>query len=82
MKHGQEISGLAKAFRSAGPYINITYTLIASLAMFGLAGWWLDDRMKTNPLFFIVGLFVGLGIGFYSFFKSITKLENRDKKTE
>jgi len=67
---------LASAYRKAAPYINISYILISSIILFGFAGWWIDGKLLTKPVFFIVGLFVGLGVGFYSFFKTLKKLEN------
>jgi ATP synthase protein I len=63
------------AWRKAAPYINATYVLMAAIFLFGLIGWWLDREWATKPLFFIIGLFSGLGVGFYSFFKTMQKLE-------
>ena len=73
----QELSDLAKAFRKAAPYINSTYVLIAAVALFGLLGYWLDSYTGTVPLFFIIGLFLGLITGFYNFYKVIQQL-NRE----
>ena len=80
MKQNDDLKGLAGAIRAAGPYVNASYTLIAAIAMFGLAGWWLDSRYNTEPLFLIIGLFFGLGIGFYSFIKVMINTEKSEKK--
>ena len=70
------LTGLSSSFQKAAPYINIVYTLIGSVLMFGLIGWWLDKKLFTKPWLFISGLFLGLIIGFYNLFKVIKKLED------
>jgi ATP synthase protein I len=67
---------LSGAYRRAAPYLNISYILISSIILFGIGGWWIDGKMQTRPLFFILGLFAGLGVGFYSFFKTLKKLDS------
>jgi F0F1-type ATP synthase assembly protein I len=43
--------------------------------MFAGVGWLLDGQFSTTPFLFICGLFIGLGLGFYQFFKILKKLE-------
>jgi len=69
------LGDMVHSYRKAAPYINATYVLIAAIAFFGVIGWWLDGKFLTKPLFFIVGLFIGLATGFYQFFKLLKKLE-------
>jgi ATP synthase protein I len=71
-----DLSGLAQAFRKAAPYVNSTYVLIGSVALFGWLGWLGDQKLSTTPLLFILGLFGGLASGFYNFYKILKKLEN------
>jgi F0F1-type ATP synthase assembly protein I len=66
---------LGSAYRQAAPYINVTYILISSIVLFGLIGFWVDKLTGMQPLFFILGLFLGLAAGFYSFFKTVQKLD-------
>ena len=40
-------------------------TLAAAVGLFLLAGWWLDGRLGTAPLFTILGALVGAAAGFY-----------------
>lgn len=42
-----------------------------STAAFLLAGWWVDGRLGTVPLFTIVGAFVGAGAGFYNLYRKL-----------
>ena len=74
----ESIKGAARSFRKAAPYINISYVLIASIAMLGGAGWWIDKKTASSPLFFIIGVLGGLFLGLYNLFKVIKKLENQD----
>lgn len=41
-------------------------TLAASTGLFLLAGWWVDGRLGTMPLFTILGALLGAAAGFYS----------------
>lgn len=72
------IRGAAESFQKAAPYINISYVLIASIAMLGGIGWWLDTITAKSPLFVIIGILSGMFLGFYNLFKVIKKLEKRD----
>lgn len=70
-------SGVAKSFRKAAPYLNISYTLIGSIAMLGVLGWYLDKQFNTNPCWTVIGILSGLFIGFYNMFKIIKGLEKK-----
>jgi len=70
------LSNLSIAYKKAMPYINLVYVLLASIVMFGVIGWFGDKYLHSKPIFFVLGLFLGFGIGFYSFFKSLKQLEN------
>ncbi|TVR62828.1 MAG: AtpZ/AtpI family protein [Gemmatimonadales bacterium] len=41
-------------------------TLALATGLFLAAGWWLDGRLGTAPLFTILGAMTGAGAGFYS----------------
>ena len=70
-------SELVSAYRKAAPYINSVYTILASIALFGLIGWWLDGYFDSKPVLIICGLMVGFFVGFYSFFRGLSKLEKK-----
>ena len=73
-----QVSNLSIAYRKAAPYLNLVYVLIASIFMLGALGWYSDRFFQTKPIFTVLGIFVGLGIGFYSFFKSLKQLEKNN----
>jgi F0F1-type ATP synthase assembly protein I len=73
----QSVKNLSDSFKKAGPYINISYVLIASIAMLGALGWWIDQRSGTEPLFIITGIFAGFFLGMYNLFQVLKKLEKK-----
>ncbi|MCK4560455.1 MAG: AtpZ/AtpI family protein [Calditrichia bacterium] len=70
-----QLRGTASSFQKAAPYINISYVLIASMAMLGVLGWWLDDQFLTKPLLTVLGILGGLFLGLYNLYKVVKKLE-------
>ena len=57
--------------------IGISMTLTMLLAIFG--GIWLDRRLGCSPLFLLVGIFLGVGAGFYNLWSELSKLIEIDK---
>jgi len=74
-----QLKGVAGSLQKAAPYINISYVLIASIAMLGLLGWWLDDTFMTKPVLTIFGILGGLFLGLYNLFKVISKMEKEKR---
>ncbi|HID40182.1 MAG TPA: AtpZ/AtpI family protein [Calditrichaeota bacterium] len=70
-------SEINNAFRKAGPYLNIGYTLLGGIIVFGYLGNWLDKKTELTPLFLIVGLFVGLALGFYNMIKVLNQITRK-----
>lgn len=54
-----------------GRYAGHGMTIALSTAAFAWGGVWLDDRLGTEPVFVLVGVFVGFGAGFYSMYRDI-----------
>lgn len=70
---GGSTSHRSEAARFAG--LGLTWTL--SVLLFLGAGWWLDGRVGTTPLFTILGSFVGAGGGFYYMYLEVTGRPDR-----
>jgi ATP synthase protein I len=53
--------------RRAGPYIalfsEIALILLTTTLLGVLAGYWVDQRLETLPIFVLVGLLLGFGAG-------------------
>ena len=64
---------------AAGQFTGFGLQWALSTLLFLLAGWWLDGKIGTVPLFTILGAFVGAGAGFYSLYRHIV-MDARDPK--
>ena len=60
-----------KIVRQSGPAATASYTLLASLIIFSMIGWYIDTLKNSSPIGVLIGLFVGLIIGFYHLAKTI-----------
>jgi ATP synthase protein I len=63
--------GWQRSLQEASPFIGIGATMAASLALGLLGGRWLDGKLGTWPLFFLVGAGVGMIASFYHLFKTV-----------
>lgn len=60
-----------RTLRQAGPAASAGYTLIGAVIFLGLGGWLLDKWLMTSPWFLIVGLLLGVIVGFYELAKVV-----------
>lgn len=74
-----QLKNATGSFQKAAPYINISYVLLASMAMLGALGWWMDDSFATKPLFTVFGIIGGLFLGLYNLFKVVKNLEKQKR---
>lgn len=44
------------------------------------AGWWLDGKLSTLPLFFVTGMLFGAVAGFYHLYKTLMEIQQREKE--
>jgi len=49
-----------------------------ALVIFVFLGNWLDKRFGTSPLFIVLGVLIGGGGGFYSFYRKVTSAQKAD----
>ena len=60
-----------RVVRELAPYLGIG-TGLAVTVLLGLGvGYWLDGRYGTQPLFLLLGGFIGLGLALYQFFMTV-----------
>lgn len=56
----------------------IVSQLVGSILIGIFAGKWLDSKWDTEPIFLIIGLFIGLAAGTYSMIVTIRKYNSGD----
>lgn len=59
--------------RRAGPAASASYTLIGAILLLGGLGFVIDRSQDTGPWFLLVGVLVGLVVGFYELAKTVWK---------
>jgi len=62
---------LQENFRRAGPAAVAGYTLIGAIVLLGGLGYVVDEWIQTSPWFLLIGLLVGLAVGFYELAKTV-----------
>jgi F0F1-type ATP synthase assembly protein I len=61
----RSLKSLQDAANRAGPAAAASYTLIGAIVMFGAIGYGLDRWWGTAPWCLLVGLGLGITVGFY-----------------
>lgn len=64
-------SYLQKIIRQSGPAMGASYTLIGAILLLGALGYFLDKWQDTSPIFLLIGLLLGIIVGFYEIAKTI-----------
>ena len=57
----------------------IGLTIVAATALFGLVGWWIDNRIKTFPLLMTLGAIVGFVAALY---RTILLMRQQDSRND
>ena len=70
-------SYLQKIIKQSGPAMGASYTLIGSILILGALGYFIDKWRDTSPLFLLIGLLLGIIIGFYEIAKAIWAKQNK-----
>ena len=66
-------------YKSIAPFLNLGLQMAATICVFVLAGWWLDEHFDTSPIWTLVLTAIGIFGAFYSFIKKVINLEKKDK---
>jgi ATP synthase protein I len=76
-KDGSELSPEARAQRAAAPYISAVWRMVGGVLVGGGAGWLIDEKLHSSPWGLIVGLFLGMGAGFYAMIQGLSSIKKR-----
>ena len=63
---------------SGGDFAGLGIQFAAAIIIFLYAGQWVDNRIGTNGLFTIVGVFIGAGAAFYNMYRKISAAQKQD----
>jgi ATP synthase protein I len=63
------------ALREAAPYLGIGTTLAVTVLLGLGIGYWLDQRLGTEPWLVVTGGMLGVGTALYQFFRTVTGLK-------
>jgi len=63
---------------SGGEFAGVGIQFAFAIIVFLYAGQWLDNRLGTNGLFTIAGVFIGAGAAFYSMYRKISSAQKQD----
>ncbi len=76
----EELSPLARAYRSAGPWLNAVWQFTGSALVGVAAGYAVDWWLGVGPFGLVVGGLLGSGVGFYAFIRTTNRLLGRSGK--
>ena len=63
--------------REAAPLLGLGTTLAVTVLVGLGAGYWLDGRLGTRPVFLLLGGAFGIGAALYHFFKAVAVQDKR-----
>ena len=62
-----------KILQQSGPIASASYGLLASVLIFTFLGWYIDAYNGSSPKGVLLGLTIGLIVGFYHLLKTIQR---------
>jgi F0F1-type ATP synthase assembly protein I len=67
--------------KEMSPFLNLGMELFASVAGFGLIGWFIDSKAGTQPTWLLVFLLLGVVGGMYNFIRAVMKVSKAPSKS-
>ena len=64
---------MARALREAAPYLGIGSTLAITVALGLGAGYWIDGKLGTRPLLFLLGGVFGMLVAFWQVYTLVMR---------
>ena len=62
--------------QQSGPAAAASYGLIASILIFTYLGWIIDKNIDSSPIAILIGMLLGMIIGFYHLIKAVGKTKH------
>ena len=70
---GKSFAYFQKILQQSGPVASASYGLLASVLIFTFLGWYIDAYNGSSPKGVLLGLAIGLIVGFYHLLKTIQR---------
>lgn len=77
---GDDADGPAGTAVQLGRYAGFGLTMGLATALFAWLGTWVDGRLGTEPLFVVIGAFLGFAAGFYSMYWRLVLRPARERE--
>jgi ATP synthase protein I len=77
-QRGEGPAGAAPSGPSPAQFAGSGVQFVVSILLFLYIGKWLEEKFGTEPWLLMVGVFVGAGAGFYSFYRRIMAASKRN----
>lgn len=78
MDDGKRTQQGSKKGLSSADFAGVGIQFVFAILVFLYAGQWLDNRLGTNGLFTIAGVFVGAGAAFYNMYRKVSAAQKQD----
>jgi F0F1-type ATP synthase assembly protein I len=78
MEDEKRTQGSSRKGMSGGDFAGVGIQFVFAILVFLYAGQWLDNRLGTNGLFTIAGVFIGAGAAFYNMYRKISSAQKQD----
>jgi F0F1-type ATP synthase assembly protein I len=78
MEDEKRTQGSSRKGMSGGEFAGVGIQFAVAILIFLYAGQWLDNRLGTNGLFTIAGVFIGAGAAFYNMYRKISAAQKQD----
>jgi ATP synthase protein I len=79
-KESDRAADVASSYKKAQPYLDASWQLTGSVALWVIVGYFLDKWLRTAPWLLVAGSVIGMVIGFYLFFRALSAI-GRDAKS-
>lgn len=66
----------------AGTYAGLGLQFAISILLFLWVGQWLDRKLGTSPIFLLVFVFLGGGAAFYSIYRKLMGIQEREEQAK
>jgi len=80
MEDEKRTQGSSRKGLSGGEFAGVGIQFVFAILVFLYAGQWLDNRLGTNGLFTIAGVFIGAGAAFYNMYRKISAAQKQDEE--